>query len=136
MSIEITLLLIVRRPYRVSEETFWRNYFYRVSLIKQNPDFTTATSDGGQVQRNASSGRKTASSSSWASSRSSSSEGPDDPAAGGTDASESEFISDSAYQAAANVSVEEVRKDMYKLGITKGVNNDGKGYDRQSFTIL
>jgi hypothetical protein len=22
--------------YRVNEETFWRNYFYRVSLIKQS----------------------------------------------------------------------------------------------------
>ncbi|KAF7492110.1 Synapse-associated protein 1 [Sarcoptes scabiei] len=68
-------------PKLVNEETFWKNYFYRVSLIKQDPNFTTAnlTSAGG-----------------WTSSKSSSSEGPDDPNEPMIEASgETEFVSDS-----------------------------------------
>lgn len=88
-------------PFRVNEETFWRNYFYRVYCVKQDPNFTTASDNKAT---------------SFASSRSSSSsEGPDDPndIAGG----DAEFISDS-FQA-STISADEVRKDMYKLGIRK-----------------
>ena len=89
----------------MNEETFWRNYFYRVSLIKQDPNFTTASGAGGASK-------------SFASSRSSSSsEGPDDPAEAGRD--DSEFVSDSYHAGQSAVSAEEVRQDMYKLGIHK-----------------
>ena len=38
-------------PFSVNEETFWRNYFYRVSLLKQS---TAANSLGGTCKRNGS----------------------------------------------------------------------------------
>lgn len=38
-------------PFSVNEETFWRNYFYRVSLLKQS---TAANSLGGACKRNGS----------------------------------------------------------------------------------
>lgn len=47
--------------FRVSEDTFWCNYFYRVSLLKQMSD------RGEDLKRQG-----------WASSRSSSGEGPDE----------------------------------------------------------
>ena len=34
----LTVLPVVR--FRVKEEAFWRNYFYRVSLIKQSAQLT------------------------------------------------------------------------------------------------
>lgn len=79
--LDLNSMLIFFRSNRVNEETFWKNYFYRVSLIKQDPNFTTAnlTSAGG-----------------WTSSKSSSSEGPDDPNEPMIEASgETEFVSDS-----------------------------------------
>ena len=56
----------------VTEETFWRNYFYRVSLIKQDPNFTTANTGASLSSRS-----------------SSVSEGPDEDTGAG------EFVSDS-----------------------------------------
>ena len=34
--------------FRVTEETFWRNYFYRVSLIKQSTQLTSLAQQTGQ----------------------------------------------------------------------------------------
>lgn len=83
-----------------------------MSLIKQDPNFTTATSGsgGGGVNKLAMTSSRS----------SSSSEGPDDP--NDPSVGDSEFISDSFQP--TNVSAEEVRKDMYKLGIHK--TGDGK----------
>ncbi|CAG2171647.1 unnamed protein product, partial [Oppiella nova] len=90
----------------VKEEVFWRNYFYRVSLIKQSTQLSAFDKKGNT---------------SWSSSRSSSAEGPDEP---GDDQSptgaEPEFISD-AYQG-SQVSAEEVRKGMRQLGVRKDSN--------------
>lgn len=49
---------------RVNEDTFWRNYFYRVSLIKQSVQ--TKSQEGTEKRAG------------WTSSRSSSGEGPDE----------------------------------------------------------
>lgn len=54
-------------PKLVNEDTFWRNYFYRVSLLKQ-------MSEKGEYVKKG-----------WSSSRSSSGEGPDEDAAGNDD---------------------------------------------------
>ncbi|CAG2178746.1 unnamed protein product, partial [Oppiella nova] len=93
-------------PKLVKEEVFWRNYFYRVSLIKQSTQLSAFDKKGNT---------------SWSSSRSSSAEGPDEP---GDDQSptgaEPEFISD-AYQG-EQVSAEEVRKGMRQLGVRKDSN--------------
>jgi hypothetical protein len=36
-------------PGRLSEEAFWRNYFYRVSLIKQSTQLSTLASENGKI---------------------------------------------------------------------------------------
>jgi hypothetical protein len=33
--------------FRINEETFWRNYFYRVSLIKQSTQLSALTHENG-----------------------------------------------------------------------------------------
>jgi hypothetical protein len=33
--------------FRINEETFWRNYFYRVSLIKQSTQLTALAHENG-----------------------------------------------------------------------------------------
>ena len=35
--------------FRINEETFWRNYFYRVSLIKQSTQLTALTHENGML---------------------------------------------------------------------------------------
>lgn len=96
---------------RVKEESFWRNYFYRVSLIKQSTQLSSFTNKGGNT--------------SWSSSRSSSAEGPDDPGDQSPTGAEPEFISD-AYQG-SQVSAEEVRKGMRQLGVRKDSNKASDG---------
>ena len=34
--------------FRVNEETFWRNYFYRVSLIKQSTQINQLVNQNGE----------------------------------------------------------------------------------------
>jgi hypothetical protein len=34
--------------FRISEETFWRNYFYRVSLIRQANELSSMAQEGGR----------------------------------------------------------------------------------------
>ncbi|RWS11152.1 synapse-associated protein 1-like protein [Dinothrombium tinctorium] len=84
-------------PKLVNEETFWRNYFYRVSLIKQS----TSLSNMDKACKG------------WASSSSSSGEGPDEPSPTG---GEPEFISDSIH---GNVTDEDLQKGMRQLGVEK-----------------
>lgn len=57
-------------PKLVNEDTFWRNYFYRVHLLKQ------MSARGEDIKRQG-----------WTSSRSSSGEGPDEPTSPGFDSS-------------------------------------------------
>lgn len=65
-------------------------------------------------------GGGTGKASGWGSSKSSSSEGPDDPNDQIETMGETEFISDTFQN--SNISVDDVRQDMYKLGIH---TNDG-----------
>ncbi|XP_053200633.1 synapse-associated protein 1-like isoform X2 [Panonychus citri] len=85
-------------PKLVNEETFWRNYFYRVSLIKQSTSLS-----------NMNKGCK-----GWASSSSSSAEGPDEPSPTNP---EPEFISDSIQ---GSVSEEDLKSGMRQLGVGRG----------------
>lgn len=39
-------LLVSMATHSVSEETFWRNYFYRVSLIRQSADLSSMARSG------------------------------------------------------------------------------------------
>nr|XP_027195640.1 synapse-associated protein 1-like isoform X2 [Dermatophagoides pteronyssinus] len=108
-------------PKLVNEETFWKNYFYRVSLIKQDPNLSNSSNNFGNVDDDGSGRGRGHKSSGWGSSKSSSSEGPDDPNDQiGETIGETEFISDTFQN--SNLSVDDVRQDMYKLGIN---TNDG-----------
>ncbi|RWS31281.1 synapse-associated protein 1-like protein [Leptotrombidium deliense] len=108
-------------PKLVNEETFWRNYFYRVSLIKQSTSLS-----------NMNKGSK-----GWASSSSSSAEGPDEPSPTGA---EPEFISDSIR---GNMTDEDLRKGMRQLGMdNKQSSRDDKQWedeitkDLQEFEVV
>jgi hypothetical protein len=94
-------------PKLLSEDQFWCNYFYRVSLIKQSSQLSSFTNKDGKTG--------------WSSSRSSSGEGPDDPSCQSPTALEPEFISD-AYMG-SEMSAEEVRRGMRELGVRKDSNN-------------
>ncbi|XP_075587467.1 synapse-associated protein 47kD isoform X2 [Dermatophagoides farinae] len=102
-------------PKLVNEETFWKNYFYRVSLIKQDPNLASNNLGIGNNGSGGGGGGGTGKASGWGSSKSSSSEGPDDPNDQIETMGETEFISDTFQN--SNISVDDVRQDMYKLGI-------------------
>lgn len=99
---------------RVTEEQFWRNYFYRVSLIKQNNSLANVN----KCNR-------------WESS-SSESEGPDDISPTNP---EPEFISDTLQ---SNVTDEELASGMRQLGVQKSqLSKDGKWrFDRLLTALL
>ena len=40
--------LFIKSLYRINEETFWRNYFYRVSLIRQANELSSMAQEGGR----------------------------------------------------------------------------------------
>lgn len=42
----LLILLFILLVARISEERFWRNYFYRVSLIKQSTQLTSLAATG------------------------------------------------------------------------------------------
>jgi len=107
-------------PKLVNEETFWRNYFYRVSLIKQDPNFTTASdTNKASVSR---------------SSSSASDEGPDDP--NDPSLGETEFVSDAFNQ--RSITADDVRRDMAKLGIHKSPDDldEELAKDLQEFEVV
>ncbi|KAI1294779.1 Synapse-associated protein 1 [Halotydeus destructor] len=94
-------------PKLVNEETFWRNYFYRVSLLKQS------------TQANSVKGSKA-----WGSTDSSEAEGPDEI----TPSSEqAEFVSDSF---AGDVSAEDLQKGMRQLGVSKKQDSKNEEADK------
>lgn len=95
-------------PKLVNEDSFWRNYFYRVSLIKQSNSLNNMTCSKG--------GRQS----------SSESEGPDDIP---DDNPEPEFVSD--YLAQGSVTEEDVVSGMRAMGVSKtdSIKDDKKWED-------
>ena len=47
-------------PKKIKEEDFWRNYFYRVSLIKQSVALHSMSNDEGSAVDNGGEGEETA----------------------------------------------------------------------------
>ena len=89
--------------FRVNEENFWRNYFYRVSIVKQSSSLSKGCKG-------------------WASSSSSSAEGPDELSPTTT---EPEFVSDCIQ---GSVTPEDLHTGMRQLGMdkSKSTSKDGK----------
>lgn len=105
-------------PKLISEQDFWRNYFYRVSLVKQSSQLSSLTksgSGGGSTDTSTASGPQTPSDDGI----------KDDDAADGT--ATSDFVSE-AYE--GKVSAEEVEKGMQQLGcLEKELEKELDGYE-------
>lgn len=115
-------------PKQISEENFWRNYFYRVSLIKQSTQLTSLTQSTGSVGENQSNSSSRRSSVGSESKERSSPQNITSPPVAASAPSEkeeelppespphdNEFISD----AFANnpIDDEEIRKEMQQLSV-------------------
>ncbi|XP_060571819.1 synapse-associated protein 1-like isoform X1 [Ruditapes philippinarum] len=105
-------------PKQIKEEMFWRNYFYRVSLIKQSTQLTTLAqhSDGkshGSRESLSSSGK--------------SSPKPikkqDEEVNEASSPQENEFVSDT-FQDDGNISDEDLKKEMQMLGMEDDLKKD------------
>lgn len=104
-------------PKQITEEMFWRNYFYRVSLVKQS---TQLTSLAQQTSSSTASSKSTTNQDTPAKSES---EGAGDedlachsPSAGGGGV-DSEFVSDTFQPGEDDIDNEELRKEMNQLGV-------------------
>lgn len=98
----LTPLLILPLPatkynrYSVSEDAFWRNYFYRVEMLKQMSKKGTDLKQG------------------WASSRSSSGEGPDEITSSTIDTGQNEYDNSGSKSKGAVEPVEELANNLVK----------------------
>lgn len=99
-------------PKQINEETFWRNYFYRVSLIKQSTQLTTLAQQ--------SDGKSHGSRESLTTSSGKSSPKPikknDDEVIEAGSPQENEFVSDT-FQEEEHISDEDLKKEMQMLGM-------------------
>ncbi|KAL4233174.1 Synapse-associated protein 1 [Mactra antiquata] len=104
-------------PKQINEETFWRNYFYRVSLIKQSTQLTTLAQQSGtdvkQDKSRESSGDRERSSPKPVSK---SKNDDDDDAIIAGSPQENEFVSDT-FQDEGHISDEDLKKEMQMLGM-------------------
>ncbi|KAK3098010.1 hypothetical protein FSP39_015282 [Pinctada imbricata] len=119
-------------PKQINEETFWKNYFYRVSLIKQSSQLTYLAQETGST------GELKSSDDSQQSSRASSEKDRSSPKPIEKDGekevdfapsspNENEFVSDS-FQA-DDINDEEMRKEMQMLGMDDSKNKTEKEED-------
>lgn len=104
-------------PKQVKEHRFWRNYFYRVSLIKQSAQLTSLAQNTGSTSESPS--RQTSESSKGAKQKRKSSSKEDEKEAEEfhpSSPTEHEFISD-AFQE-SQISEDDLKKEMQQLGMS------------------
>lgn len=102
-------------PKLVTEEAFWRNYFYRVSLVKQSNQLSSLTQERGSSPETDS--RSSIDSASDESIKAKKHVDDDD-----SPLESHEFVSDS--YANSNVSVEDIKKGMKQLGVSDRAGHD------------
>lgn len=105
-------------PKVINEETFWRNYFYRVSLIRQANELSSMAEEGGREAGELPSRTTSMEGESAAKPR------HDDvlvPEQASTDSPTHEFVSDTFR--ASSSDIEEVREGMKKLGMDPDKRN-------------
>nr|XP_022292585.1 synapse-associated protein 1-like isoform X2 [Crassostrea virginica] len=103
-------------PKQIKEEAFWRNYFYRVSLIKQSTQLTSLAQETGSTGEKSSDGSRRSSTGSQEKELSKRvSEGSKDEDFAPSSPNENEFVSDS-FQA-DEISQEDLKKEMQMLGV-------------------
>lgn len=104
-------------PREIKEEVFWRNYFYRVSLIKQSTQLTSLTHHTGKADTTRSGAAKSDSKASPKAGPAADAETGDvDEMTVGSPPGDHEFVSDS-FQA-ASINADELKKEMDQLGMT------------------
>lgn len=102
-------------PKQVKEEMFWRNYFYRVSLIKQSTQLTSMTHQRGAAA--VSSGKSSpADSGSKTTPRTGVEEKETEELNVGSPPGDQEFVSDT-FQAGEELD-EDLKREMHQLGVT------------------
>lgn len=112
-------------PKQINEEMFWRNYFYRVSLIKQSAQLTVLAQETGSASEKSSNGSRR---SSVGSVEKDGLHKEDDFVAGSPP--QDEFVSDTFQE--NDVNDDDLRKEMQLLGVdekTKGQNDQGEDTD-------
>jgi len=98
-------------PREIKEEVFWRNYFYRVSLIKQSTQLTSLAQHNVKHDATRQSATKSDSNTSVPA------EGSEaDELTVGSPPAEHEFVSDS-FQA-DSINADELQQEMYQLGVS------------------
>ncbi|XP_022292584.2 synapse-associated protein 1-like isoform X1 [Crassostrea virginica] len=125
-------------PKQIKEEAFWRNYFYRVSLIKQSTQLTSLAQETGSTGEKSSDGSRRSSTGSQEKELSKRvSEGSKDEDFAPSSPNENEFVSDS-FQA-DEISQEDLKKEMQMLGVddnkaeTKTEKEEGEKSGRKPY---
>lgn len=114
-------------PKLVNEETFWRNYFYRVSLIKQSTQLSSMTHEKSSSGDSSSwSSRKSSSDESTKIEKRQSTQDDDDEI---PDSPNHEFVSD-AYQG-NEISAEDLQKEMKQLGVSGGKSVQDEEWEKE-----
>lgn len=103
-------------PKQINEETFWRNYFYRVSLIKQSTQLTVLAQETGSTGEKSSNGSRR---SSVGSVDKEQLPKEDEFVAGSPP--QDEFISDNFQE--NDVNDDDLRKEMQLLGVDEGAGD-------------
>lgn len=102
-------------PKQIKEDMFWRNYFYRVSLIKQSTQLTSLAQQTGSSEGKPGHSRESSSSSeNRASPKPVKTSEPEEIVAGSPQ--ENEFVSDT-FQDDGHISDEDLKKEMQMLGM-------------------
>lgn len=120
-------------PKQVTEETFWRNYFYRVSLIKQSTQLTSLAQQTGNTEGRSSDRSRDSSSSSENREKSPAQaikKEREDSEITAESPQDNEFISD-AFQD-DQISEEDLKKEMEMLGVEDGKFKDEEAADSEN----
>ncbi|XP_041353882.1 synapse-associated protein 1-like isoform X2 [Gigantopelta aegis] len=119
-------------PKQVKEDVFWKNYFYRVSLIKQSTQLTSLAQTTGSTGENRSSGSSRRSSTGSENKADTTNaqkiekSSKEDELAVGSPPQDNEFISDTF--AGSAISEDDIRKEIEQLRVT-GDNKDSNEGD-------
>ncbi|XP_069695989.1 synapse-associated protein 1 isoform X2 [Periplaneta americana] len=112
-------------PKVINEETFWRNYFYRVSLIRQANELSSMAQEGGRESDPTSRANST-------DVEPAAKPHLDDvlvPESTSTDSPTHEFVSDTFR--ASSSDIEEVREGMKKLGMDPPANKNEEEWEKE-----
>ncbi|XP_045197526.2 synapse-associated protein 1-like isoform X2 [Mercenaria mercenaria] len=122
-------------PKQVKEEMFWRNYFYRVSLIKQSTQLTTLAQQSVSAWKDGKPhGSRESLSSSGKSSPKPIKKADEEVIDAGSPPQENEFVSDT-FQEEGHISDEDLKKEMQMLGMEDDLKKDEDKKDEKKSDV-